>query len=83
MSLKWLETKGESSRAAVVVSKKTAARAPDRNRIRRRIYEALRRSDIFDARPVDMLITVFSKDIATMPSQQLTQELDSLLKKSL
>lgn len=58
-------------RLAVVVSKKVSKSAVVRNRIRRRLYEAVRvqASDIKS--PYDIVITVFNEQIATISSQEI------------
>ena len=56
-------------RLAVVVSKKVNKSAVVRNRIRRRLYEAFRRQEI--KTPVDMVLTVFHEQVATLPAEEL------------
>lgn len=70
------------TRISVVVSKKVAKSAVKRNRIRRRIYEALRLN--FDAIPqkTDYIFVIYSKDILTLPFPKLEQLLGSLVKES-
>lgn len=58
-------------RLAVVVGKKVHKSAVVRNRVRRRLYEAFRRqapnfNDVYD-----MVVTVFSDVIATMPADEV------------
>lgn len=74
-------TKG-FTRFAVVVSKKVEKTAVGRNKIRRRIYEALRLN--FDAIPkkMDYVFVVFSRDVGTMPFDRLQECLGSLIKES-
>lgn len=67
------------SRCAVVVSKKVAKKAPTRNRIRRRVYEVLRRRWSLIASPHDIIITVFDEKIADMPAKELDRLIDTLL----
>lgn len=57
-------------RVAVVVSKKVHKSAVVRNRIRRRIYEVVRTS-LAPAQPYDLVFTVFSEQLATLPTDQL------------
>jgi ribonuclease P protein component len=59
-----------SYRVAVVVSKKVSKSAVVRNRIRRRIYEAVREC-IVASEPYDLIFTVFSDQVATMPAAEL------------
>ncbi|MGB4759523.1 MAG: ribonuclease P protein component [Candidatus Saccharimonadales bacterium] len=61
--------KRTSYRAAVVVSKKVHKSAVVRNRIRRRIYEALRLCEI--QKNVDLVYVVFDEKIANMPTQDI------------
>lgn len=60
-----------SYRAAVVVSRKVHKSAVVRNRIRRRIYEIIRALEPDISEPYDIVITVFSEQIATMPDEEL------------
>lgn len=62
----------QTYRAAVVVSKKVNKSAVVRNRIRRRMYEQVRLVGHQFNRPYDLVITVFSDNVATMPVQELT-----------
>lgn len=66
-------------RAAVVVAKKVHKSAVIRNRIRRRIYAGLGRNLTAAAPSNDMIITVFHESIATMPHQELQDNLLHLL----
>ena len=68
-------------KAAVVVSKKVSKSAPLRNRIRRRVYEQLRTNfKIKD--DTSLIISVFHKDVATMPAKKLEEQLQELLVKA-
>lgn len=58
-------------RCAVVVSKKVSKSAVTRNRIRRRIYEIVRRHSPTITEPYDIVITVFHEQLATMPAEGL------------
>lgn len=59
-------------RLAVVVSKKVHKSAVKRNRIRRRLYEAVR-LEAKDIPAYDMVITVFHEQVAEMPVNELTK----------
>ncbi|MDB5184891.1 MAG: ribonuclease [Candidatus Saccharibacteria bacterium] len=72
---------GQPARAAVVVSKKVSKSAVTRNRIRRRIYEAVR-VQWQPAAPVDLIFTVFDGQLAELPTGQLHQEVANLLQKA-
>lgn len=56
---------------AVVVSKKVHKSAVVRNRIRRRLYEAVRRLEPSITTPHDMVLTVFSDAMVRVPSDQV------------
>lgn len=58
-------------RLAIVVSKKVSKSAVVRNRIRRRMYEAVRLHEGRIKDPYDIVITVFHENVATMPSEEL------------
>lgn len=81
-SLKYAQNPRRSNyRLAVVVSKKTAKSAVVRNRIRRRLYEQCRTrlpSDI----PYDLVLTVFSDKLATMPVVDVEQLVTKLITQS-
>lgn len=68
-------------RVAVVVSKKVSKSAVVRNRIRRRIYEAVRRQHDSIQPGTDIILTVFNDQVATQPSAQLDQAVATVLKK--
>lgn len=61
--------KRTSYRLAVVVSKKVNKSAVVRNRIRRRLYEAVRILSVRNS--FDVVITVFHEQVATMPADEL------------
>jgi ribonuclease P protein component len=65
----------DSYRAAVVVSRKVHKSAVVRNRIRRRIYEIIRHLQPRLAGPFDIVITVFSDQVAEMPAPDLEKML--------
>ncbi len=69
-------------RVAVVVSKKVAKAAVTRNRIRRRIFEYVRRRSDGIAKPLDIVITVFASEMAEMPAAELEKTIEKLLVKS-
>lgn len=73
--------KRSSYRAAVVVSRKVSKSAVVRNRIRRRIYEAIQ-SQVQPTTPYDMVITIYSDTFAEIPSEDLHAALNGLLKKA-
>jgi ribonuclease P protein component len=72
------ERSGES-RLSVVVSKKVFKSSAKRNRIRRRIYEAVRRHwDEID-HPYDLVFTVFDPMFFAMPADELENNVVQLL----
>lgn len=80
MSLRYCQNQRRKNyRLAVVVSKKVAKSAVLRNRIRRRIYEAVRHQSASIDQPYDLVITVFSADLAKLPAVELDQKVTDLL----
>ncbi|MGI9027243.1 MAG: ribonuclease P protein component [Candidatus Saccharimonadales bacterium] len=84
LSLRFAPSRGKDYRLAVVVSKKISKSAVVRNRIRRRIYEAVRlyKKESGQPWPQDMIISVFEDQPAKVPSDELTATVRRLLKKS-
>lgn len=72
-------TRRQDSRLAIVVSKKVTKKAPVRNRIRRRLYEAVRQRWPMILPGYDIVITVFDERVATIDTNQLQQYVDELL----
>lgn len=69
-------------RVAVVVSRKVHKSAVTRNRIRRRVYEAVRTNEV-EIRPgTDLVFTVFSDKLADMETSQLRGAITELLEKA-
>lgn len=66
-----LNSRRKTYRLAVVVSKKISKSAVVRNRIRRRLYEAVRLHEPELTRPYDMVITVFHEQLASLPPNEL------------
>lgn len=58
-------------RMAVVVSRKVSKSAVVRNRIRRRIYEAVRKREADITGPYDIVFTAFGDQLAIMPASEL------------
>lgn len=69
-------------RLAVVVSKKVHKSAVVRNRIRRRLYEAVRLESPKIQEPYDIVITVFNEQVANIPSQEITRLVHAQLKQA-
>lgn len=66
-------------RAAVVVSRKVDKSAVARNRIRRRIYEAIRLNQTKITNPYDLVFVVFSTQLETFSPKELQEAVDNLL----
>lgn len=78
-ALKYLSNpKRHNYRLAVVVSKKTAKSAVVRNRIRRRLFEQFRQR-VPANQNYDMVVTVYSDRLATMPAEELDRIVGKLL----
>jgi ribonuclease P protein component len=72
VSLKYYKNPRQNTyRLAVVVSRKVHKSAVVRNRIRRRIFELYRLEAPHFVNQYDMIVTVFSEQIAYMPAQDL------------
>lgn len=83
LSLKFVPNARRTAyRLAVVVSKKVNKSAVTRNRIRRRLYEAVRRHEARIQAPYDMVLTVFSEQLASLPAEELEQLVIDQLKKA-
>lgn len=68
----------KNSRVAVVISKKVIKGAVGRNRVRRRVYECVRRRLDSIRSSTDIVLLVFSAEVATMPAPELEQLVDQL-----
>lgn len=74
--------KRESYRFAVVVSRKVNKSAVKRNRIRRRLYEALREIENDINGPQDIVLTVFHDSVAEEDYSTLTKQLKKQLREA-
>lgn len=82
-SLKYvLNRRRKQYRVAVVVSRKVHKSAVVRNRIRRRIYEIVRTESARIVDPYDLVILVYSDQLATMPAPQLERTILEKLEKA-
>jgi ribonuclease P protein component len=68
-------------RVAVVVSRKVHKSAVVRNRIRRRVYEIVRRHEARIPGPYDLVFTTYGEQLATLPSADLEHLILELLQK--
>ncbi len=69
-------------RVAVVVSRKVSTSAVVRNRIRRRIYEIVRRHEELVPAATDLVFSAFNQQVAEMDAAQLDKTVTALLKKT-
>jgi len=83
LSLVYAPNTHHHQRFGVVVSKKVLKSAVGRNRIRRRIYEALRLELPEFTEPKDCLFVVFNKSVINMPFRDLRRLIHDLLERSL
>jgi ribonuclease P protein component len=82
ISLRYSRRKpGQAYRVAVVVSRKVHKSAVIRNRIRRRVYEAVRQSQIVPAE-TDLIFTVFSDKVTELEAARLQAIVAELLGKA-
>lgn len=82
-SLKFVyNSRGQTYRAAVVVSRKVHKSAVVRNRIRRRVYEVIRSLEPKLNGPYDFIFTVYSENLATMDYSELATEIKAQLQKA-
>lgn len=82
ISLIYNNNSRKKQRFAVVVSKKVLKSAVGRNRIRRRIYEALRLELPHIIIPVDCIFVVYSKDLLDLDFPALRTLVHDLLKEA-
>lgn len=87
ISLRYLKRRSskQPSRYAVVVSRKVNKSAVVRNRIRRRIYEAVRinKDCLASHDSYDIVFSIFNDQWATMEAKQLQIKIKQLLDKAL
>ena len=79
MSLVFVENTRGFTRMGVVVSKKVEKTAVGRNRIRRRIYEALRLNMEDIPKKTDYIFVVYSKDFLKMSFKEIEKILGELV----
>ena len=80
ITMKYIQNpRRKTPRVAVVVSKKVMKRAVGRNRIRRRVYEVIRH-ELPELIPNhDIVLLVFSSEVATLPHEELVATIKQLL----
>lgn len=74
--------KRDSYRLAVVVSRKVNKSAVVRNRIRRRLYEAVRALEDKISAPYDIVLTVFHDTVVEIPADKLSEQIKNLLQEA-
>ena len=82
ISLVFANNSRNKQRYAVVVSKKVLKSAVGRNRIRRRIYEAIRIELPKIEKPVDCIFIIYSKEILDMDFKVIQKTIRDLLKEA-
>ncbi len=82
MSLVFVNNERGFTRVAVVVSKKVEKTAVGRNRIRRRVYEVIRKNFDLVPKKRDYIFVIFSKDVLAMPNGELEKALGELVEES-
>lgn len=71
--------KRDTYRLAVVVSRKVNKSAVARNRIRRRLYEAVRQLEADILRPYDIVMTIFNGSVLEEPAESLARQVKKQL----
>lgn len=74
-----VNSRRQSYRAAVVVSRKISKSAVKRNRIRRRIYGVIGNLEKQIASPYDIVVTVFNEKIDELEPAELASQINSQL----
>lgn len=82
MSLVYNDNSRGHQRFAVVISKKVIKSAVGRNRVRRRVYEAIRMSLPYFKDTKDCIFVVYSKEIKEMDFEALIKIVRDLLTQS-
>ena len=82
MSLVYNANSRNHQRFAVVISKKVIKSAVGRNRVRRRVYEAIRSLLPEYTLKNDCIFVIYSKDIKEMNFAELTKLIQGLLEQS-
>lgn len=82
ISLVFADNSRNKQRYAVVVSKKILKSAVGRNRIRRRVYEAIRAELPKVEKPVDCIFIIYSKDILDIDYKEIRSLIHNLLKEA-
>lgn len=78
--IKTTQNRLDTYRVAVVVSKKVTKKAPNRNRIRRRVYEAVRLTAPKYLTKQDIIITIFDDRFLETPFAEIQQSIEKQFK---
>ncbi len=82
LSLVHADNSKQKQRFSVVISKKVLKSAVGRNRIRRRLYEAIRLELPNFQAPKDCIFVVYSKEFKDLPFTEIQKQVRSLLEQS-
>lgn len=82
MSLVYTDNNRGFTRFAVVISKKVIKSAVGRNRVRRRVYEAIRKNFNEIPKKKDYIFVVYQKNVKEMPFTELENLLADLIVQS-
>lgn len=74
--------RGRNTKVAIVVSKKVYKSAVKRNRIRRRLYEAVRHRLPKIVGPVEIVITVYKPELIDVPHAEIESTIDDMFSKA-
>ena len=77
--IKTVKNRQNTYRVAVVVSKKVAKSAPKRNRIRRRVYEAVRLLAPKHLTNQDVIINIYDDKFLELPFDQILKSVERQL----
>lgn len=79
MAVTFIRNERGFRRFAVVVSKKVMKSAVGRNRIRRRVYEAIHLEFPSDKPPTDYIFTVYNPGVMKIPFRELRRTVQELI----
>ncbi len=79
MSLVYADNSRNHQRFAVVISKKVIKSAVGRNRVRRRVYEAIRSLLPEFPEKKDCIFVVYSREVKDMPFSEIQNNIKNLL----
>lgn len=79
LSLVYMPNNRGFRRFAIIVSKKVLKSAVGRNRIRRRVYEAIRLADPSSLPPIDCIFIIHNRNYATMSFSELCTTVHGLI----